>query len=124
MVVIVAIGGQVMQKVVDIGEPLEPEELRRAAEYVNREFHGCPLLQVRDALLARLREERSLVDRLMRRGWDLASRSLEGTSQASTRSSSRARRRSSTPRSTPACRSRRSGPCSRCSRSGSGSSAC
>jgi heat-inducible transcriptional repressor len=47
MVVIVAIGGQVTQKVVDIGEPLEPEELRRAAEYVNREFHGLPLLHVR-----------------------------------------------------------------------------
>jgi heat-inducible transcriptional repressor len=82
MVVIVAIGGQVMQKVVDIGEPLEPEELRRAAEYVNREFHGLPLLHVRDALLSRLREDRSIVDRLMRRGWDLASRSLEGTSEA------------------------------------------
>jgi heat-inducible transcriptional repressor len=82
MVVIVAIGGQVTQKVVDIGEPLEPEELRRAAEYVNREFHGLPLLHVRDALLARLREDRSIVDRLMRRGWDLASRSLEATSEA------------------------------------------
>jgi heat-inducible transcriptional repressor len=82
MVVIVAIGGQVMQKVVDIGEPLEPEELRRAAEFVNREFHGLPLLQVRDAMIARLREERSFVDRLMRRGWDLASRSLEGTTNA------------------------------------------
>jgi heat-inducible transcriptional repressor len=82
MVVIVAFGGQVMQKVVDIGEPLEPEELRRAAEFVNREFHGMPLLQVRDAMIARLREERSFVDRLMRRGWDLASRSLEGTTDA------------------------------------------
>jgi len=84
MVVIVAIGGQVMQKVVDIGEPLDHEELRRAAEYVNREFHGYPLLQVRDELLGRLREEYSLVDSLMRRAWDLASRSLEGTSDEHT----------------------------------------
>jgi heat-inducible transcriptional repressor len=41
-----------------------------------------PLLQVRDAMAARLREERSFVDRLMRRGWDLASRSLEGQNDA------------------------------------------
>ncbi len=84
MVVIVAIGGQVTQKVVDIGEPLDAEEMRRAAEYVNREFHGLPLVQVRDVLLGRLREDRSMVDRLMRRGWDLASRSLEGSSNAHT----------------------------------------
>jgi heat-inducible transcriptional repressor len=84
MVVIVALSGQVTQKVVDIGQPLQAEELRRAAEYVNGEFHGVPLVQVRDALLARLREDRSVVDRLMRRGWDLASRSLEATREAHT----------------------------------------
>jgi heat-inducible transcriptional repressor len=84
LVVIVAIGGQVTQKVVDIGAPLDAEELRRAAEYVNREFHATPLLHVRDALLARLREDRSMVDRLMRRGWDLASRSLEGANESHT----------------------------------------
>lgn len=76
MVVIVAEGGQVAQKVVDVGEPLSPDDLRRAAEYVNREFHGLPLVQVRDALLARLNEERSLYDTLMRHAWDLAARSL------------------------------------------------
>src|SRR4051812_4209159 len=54
MVVIVALGGHVSQKIVDIGEPLSPEDLRRSAEYVNRELTGMPLLQVRDALLARL----------------------------------------------------------------------
>jgi hypothetical protein len=43
MVIIVATSGQVWQKVVDIGEPLGPEELRRAAEYLNREFHGLPV---------------------------------------------------------------------------------
>ena len=61
---------------VDVGEPLSPDDLRRAADYVNREFHGLPLVQVRDALLARLNEERSLYDTLMRHAWDLAARSL------------------------------------------------
>ena len=38
LVVAVTEGEQVTQKVVDTGEILSPEELRRAAEYVNREF--------------------------------------------------------------------------------------
>jgi heat-inducible transcriptional repressor len=79
MVIIVAQGGQVSQKVVDVGEPLAPDDLRRAAEYVNREFTGLPLVQVRDALMARLLEDRSLYDRLMAKAYELASRSLADT---------------------------------------------
>ena len=79
MVIIVAQGGQVSQKVVDIGEALGPDDLRRAAEYVNREFSGLPLLHVRDALAARLLEDRDLYDRLMAKAFELASRSLADT---------------------------------------------
>ena len=79
LVIIVAEGGQVTQKVVDAGEPLSPDDLRRSAEYVNREFSGLPLLQVREALLARLRDERTLYDRLMEQAYQLASRSLADT---------------------------------------------
>lgn len=84
LVVIVAQGGQATQKVVDVGEPLGSDELRRAAEYVNREFHGMPLAQVRDALLVRLHEERSIYDELMRRAWNLALKSLARGSQEHT----------------------------------------
>ena len=80
MVVIVAQGGQVAQKVVDIGEPLEPDELRRAAEYLNREFSGVPLSEVRSGVLARLMKERTLYDRLMARALEIASRTLEDES--------------------------------------------
>ena len=79
MVIIVALGGHVLQKIVDVGEPLSPEDLRRAAEYVNREFTGMPLVQVRDALVARLQQDRSLYDRLMAKAFELASRSLADT---------------------------------------------
>ena len=79
MVIIVALGGHVPQKIVDVGEPLSPEDLRRAAEYVNREFTGMPLVQVRDALVARLQQDRSLYDRLMAKAFELASRSLADT---------------------------------------------
>ena len=79
MVIIVARGGHVSQKIVDVDDPLSPEDLRRAAEYVNREFTGMPLLQVRDALIARLLQDRNLYDRLMAKAFELASRSLADT---------------------------------------------
>jgi heat-inducible transcriptional repressor len=79
MVIIVARGGHVSQKIVDVDDPLSPEDLRRAAEYVNREFTGMPLLQVRDTLVARLLQDRNLYDRLMARAFELASRSLADT---------------------------------------------
>jgi heat-inducible transcriptional repressor len=79
MVIIVALGGHVSQKIVDVGEPLSPEDLRRGAEYVNREFSGMPLVQVRDALIARLLQDRNLYDRLMAKAFELASRSLADT---------------------------------------------
>jgi heat-inducible transcriptional repressor len=79
MVIIVAQGGQVSQKVVDIGEALSSDDLRRAAEYVNREFMGLPLIQVRDLVAARLLEDRHLYDHLMAKAFELASRSLAET---------------------------------------------
>jgi heat-inducible transcriptional repressor len=76
MVIVVAQGGQVTQKVVDIGEPLQPEELRRAAEYLNREFSGERLGTVRTGVMARLMQERTLYDRLMARALEIASWTL------------------------------------------------
>jgi heat-inducible transcriptional repressor len=77
LVVALSDRGQVTQKIVDAGEPLSPEELRRAAEYVNREFVGLPIDQVHAGIIARLQEERGLYDRLMARAFDLARRALE-----------------------------------------------
>src|SRR5436190_16962641 len=65
LVVTVAEDGQITQKVVDAGEALTSEELRRAAEYVNREFSGQPIDAVRTAILARLHAARGLYDDLM-----------------------------------------------------------
>ena len=77
LVVALADSGQMTQKVVDASEPLTPEELRRAAEYVNREFAGLPLDLVQTEILARLAEDLGLYDRLMARAYDLARRALE-----------------------------------------------
>lgn len=77
LVVALSDRGQVTQKIVDAGELLTPEELRRAAEYVNREFVGLPIDQVQASILARLQEVRGLYDRLMARAFELARRALE-----------------------------------------------
>ncbi len=77
LVVTLAASGQMTQKVVDAGEPLSPEELRRAAEYVNREFGGMPIEQVHSMLVARLQEARGVYDQLMARAYALAHRGLE-----------------------------------------------
>jgi heat-inducible transcriptional repressor len=73
LIVVVARGGHVVQKVVDVGEPMEPDELRQAATYLNNEFAGLPLNRAREAVAERLKEERSLYDELVARAMRLAS---------------------------------------------------
>ena len=77
LVIAVTEGGQTTQKVVDSGEVLSPEELRRAADYVNRELAGLPLDEVRAVVLARLQEARGVYDGLMARAFAIADRALE-----------------------------------------------
>lgn len=67
LVVIVARGGHVLQKVVEASETLGADELRQAANYLNTEFSGLPLAQARTAVLERIQEERVLYDELMAR---------------------------------------------------------
>jgi heat-inducible transcriptional repressor len=77
LVVVVSRGGQVTQKVVDAGEDLRPDDLVQAANYLNTEFAGLPLLEVREAVLARLQQERTLYDELLARALRLARSTLE-----------------------------------------------
>jgi heat-inducible transcriptional repressor len=72
LVVIVASGGHVIQKVIDVGEAIEPDELRQAANYLNAEFSGLPLYRAREAVLERMTEERLLYDALRARAMRLA----------------------------------------------------
>jgi heat-inducible transcriptional repressor len=77
LVVMVTQGNQVSQKTIDIGEEVERSELEKAANYLNREFAGRTLDDVREGVLARLREERTLYDQLLGLALRLASSSLE-----------------------------------------------
>src|SRR6266545_3721574 len=72
LVVIVASGGHVIQKVIDIGEALQSDDLRQAANYLNAEFSGLPLHRAREAVLDRINEERLLYDVLLARAMRLA----------------------------------------------------
>jgi heat-inducible transcriptional repressor len=77
LVVVVSRGGQVTQRVVDAGEDVKPDDLVQAANYLNTEFAGLPLLDVRSAVLERLEQERTLYDELLARALRLARSTLE-----------------------------------------------
>jgi heat-inducible transcriptional repressor len=77
LVIVVARGNQVTQKVVDAGETLRSDDLVQAATYLNTEFAGLPLLDVREAVIARLQQERTLYDQLLARALRLARSTLE-----------------------------------------------
>lgn len=73
LVIIVAQGGHVIQKAIDVDEPLTADDLRQAANYLNAEFSGLPLSRAREAVVERIREERLLYDALHARAMRLAS---------------------------------------------------
>ena len=68
----------VQHKVVRVGEPLEQEELERAARYVNAEFTGKSLNAIRAELLRAVLAEKVLYDRLLRNAVLLCDQSLDG----------------------------------------------
>jgi heat-inducible transcriptional repressor len=72
LVVIVARGGHVIQKVIEVDEALDADDLREAANYLNAEFSGLPLRRAREAVLERINEERLLYDTLLARAMRLA----------------------------------------------------
>ncbi len=76
LVVVVAAGGQVSHKVVEPAGHYDATELQQAANYLNSEFRGRTLSDVRQAVAERLREERTLYDALMARALELARATL------------------------------------------------
>ena len=81
LVVIVARGSQILQKVIEVSEPVTADELRQASNYLNAEFTGMPLSRAREAVLERLDEERSLYDALFARAMRLASSTFENLAE-------------------------------------------
>jgi len=77
LVVLVARNGQLSKKVIDVGESLSSDELRQAANYLNREFVGRPLAAVREAVVEQIQQERMVYDALFARAMRLGRWSLE-----------------------------------------------
>jgi len=77
LVVVVTSGNQVSQKTVDIGENVGTSELIAAANYLNAEFAGRSLEEVKLGVIDRLKEERSLYDQLLGLALRLASTSFQ-----------------------------------------------
>ena len=75
---------QRLQKIVETIDVLSPEELRRAAECVNREFSGLAIEDVRARILARLQTARGLYDRLHEHALQMADRALDARSREQT----------------------------------------
>jgi heat-inducible transcriptional repressor len=77
LIVVIASGNQVTQKTVDVGESVNASELVQAANFLNSEYAGRTLEEVRNGVIERLREERSLYDQLLGLALRLASTSFE-----------------------------------------------
>lgn len=77
LVVLVAAGGQISHKVLEPSERYATHELQQAANYLNSEFRGRSMIEVRQAVLERLSEERILYDELMSRALRLANSAFE-----------------------------------------------
>jgi heat-inducible transcriptional repressor len=84
LVVVVAAGGHITHKVVEPSEHYGPGELQQAANYLNSEFKGRSLVEVRQAVIERLREERTLYDALMTRALRIAISTFEDIDTAPT----------------------------------------
>lgn len=78
LVIVVSGGGHVVHKVVETSEAYSDTELQQAANYLNAEFRGRSLDEVRSAVIERLQEERTLYDALMARALRLASSTFDG----------------------------------------------
>jgi heat-inducible transcriptional repressor len=77
LVIVVSTGGHITHKVIDAEDPLSQVQLSQAANYLNREYAGLTLPEVRAAILQRLQQDREIYDALVARALRLARSSLE-----------------------------------------------
>jgi heat-inducible transcriptional repressor len=78
LAILVVNGREVQNRVVQLDRHYTSDELRRAAAYLNEQFRGRELADVRSRLLAQLQETREQMNRLMVDAITLAQRAFEG----------------------------------------------
>ncbi|MGE3845078.1 MAG: heat-inducible transcriptional repressor HrcA [Vicinamibacterales bacterium] len=77
LVVIVSGTGQVLHKPITLEKPFSSVELTEAANYLNAEFGGMPIGDIRAALAERMQEDRALFDTLLSCALELTVVSLD-----------------------------------------------
>jgi heat-inducible transcriptional repressor len=82
LVVFVCTSGLVQQKVVVLDEPIAAEELGRIARYLDAVLEGKTLAEIRDFVVARMAEEKTLYDRLLARALALAQKAMEDAEES------------------------------------------
>ena len=76
LVVLVSTSNIVQDKVILLDQDFSQDELDRTARYLNTEFSGKSLLTIRAEIIALMREEKALYDRLLRNAMLLCEGSL------------------------------------------------
>jgi heat-inducible transcriptional repressor len=76
LVVLVFTDNEVQNRVIVTQRPLSPGELEQAANYLNSQFAGLTLAQIRARLVSELREARRAMDNMMASAIDLAEAAL------------------------------------------------
>lgn len=66
LAVLVTTSGTVLDRVLQLGREMDQAELDSSARYLNENFRGCSMEHIRAEVAARLTEEQSAYDRLLR----------------------------------------------------------
>jgi heat-inducible transcriptional repressor len=81
LVIVVSTAGHVTHKVIESDEPYDGTMLMTASNYINIEFAGLTLHEIRTAIVERMRHERLLYDALAGRALRLAQTGLDEDGQ-------------------------------------------
>ncbi|KPK37794.1 MAG: HrcA family transcriptional regulator [Gammaproteobacteria bacterium SG8_47] len=73
---------EVQNRIINTSRNYSPAELQEAANYINREFGGRSLKQMREALLRGMQETREGINRLMMTAIEMASKGLQAEEDA------------------------------------------
>lgn len=79
LVILVLNTQEVQNRIIQTRRPYNAGELQQAANYLNAQFAGQEIQQVREALLGELREARDSLDRLMETVMEMAEQTFETT---------------------------------------------
>jgi len=79
LVILVLNTQEVQNRIIQTRRPYNAEELQQAANYLNAQFAGQDIQQVRESLLGELREVRDSLDRLMEMVMEMAEQTFETT---------------------------------------------